>query len=72
LKGLRGVLWYIGYGVEIAAMDIYYLDLFWGYYTSSFEQRAQDYAGQTPYPTPDPWWQPYWDYYYDSVWYYID
>ena len=30
------------------------MDTFWGYYTSSFEQRARDYAYQQSLTSPDP------------------
>jgi RHS repeat-associated protein len=52
-----GALWYAGYAAEVVARDIYYWDPFWGYYTSSFEQRARDYANQESLAAPDPWWQ---------------
>jgi RHS repeat-associated protein len=53
--------WVPAYFAEIGARSVYYGSRYWGYYTSSFEHRAREYAEQPDDPAPDPWWQPYWD-----------
>jgi RHS repeat-associated protein len=66
-----GILWYAGYVIEVAARDIYYWDTFWGYYTSSFEQRAREYAGQQSLSPPASWWQEPLSNFTRSVWSYL-
>ena len=50
-----GRWWYAAYGVEIAARSFIYWDTFQGYYHSSSERRARDWAGQPSLPHPIPW-----------------
>ena len=52
-----GKWWYLAYGLEIAVRSFTYLDTDAGYFFSSFEQRARDWAGQQYEVPPLPWWQ---------------